>query len=1221
MIQAANELFREESIEEVENVIDLQDLIYDIDESCLLDFRNTILSGDYIKSLFKTKQFLRNILQCTSLRPNTCKPLAKLCYYLYRAKETNPDLINIKPFLYKYLTKHSDLKPGNFLFYRFAVSEGLFSALEIVSAFIDRDRPSNISNISLPFQWFAPEFESSCKTFFLRYIIENSKNTDNHFIPRIDQFRNNNWDLFFKTIEHQQIPGTIEYAIATDNLSEFQRFSSEPGFQYDNIISPSIFDTLFYNEIPPTYIQFAAFNSSINIFKFLQVNNVKLSRIKEQFPYMNNIPQKLTKPQVENMKRHHLRRNIEENQRLIEENPYSVAKYMVELEAMQNNEDEKTQQVEALLRARLQQKRLMREYNKTIVAKTRRRVRYSKKVKSYMRDTTNYQALSEKLAKRIIENFGFPFIGNAFPPQVNPLTNEIIMPATEEQVLVEEKKNELKPIQEVKFFEKSRLLELYSKLYPPPKPEASKIVPTRYKSRNDYEMNEYDDSDEDNEYDYESEQTTTTPTFNLLDEFYNAPQFAIAGGNSEIVRILQQKQAKFSHCFRIAAAFHQNSTFKWLYGILEQPKKNNIFEAAVEYGNVEIIRYLVEQGYNPNVINQYGNTALFSAIYRKQLDSFIALLSIKTVDFNFLSKTGDRPIFVAIRSNDQEIMQKLLSIPSIDVNVLDRFGNSPLMLAIQNDFNKIAQMIVSHPSLKLDSTVTTSRYSRIASDTMFHYLMGHSSIEVMKSILERKDVDPNIVDKMGRTPLLLAIEKKNEEMVKLLLEHPKVDVNKSTMALRRTETPLTLAIKTNFPAIKHLIDHPNIDLNLSNNLVDKEIPLFLAYKQKNMEVVFMLLDKPGIDVNIVDKNNYSILHNATQIGNSTLVRKLLSIKDINPNIQSINGLTPLMQSIDDTTQLLLAHPAIDPNIVDLQGCNAAMWAANNNNNRGLQSLIEDGRIDVLKRDKYGRNVFLIAAEAQDLNILKTVINYKGNDINIVDESGQNALHHAALKKRPQNVLFLLGVPNIDIWAKDKATRTPFHLSAIFLPNSPTSKFETAACFEIFLKMGDEHMNDRDINGDTPLHLLVMSSRATKEHFITAEGKHFYSMSSNNRKKNYLISAIEADNLDLALHLINRYPALVNMQDCDGNTALHHAASKGYNELIIAMTKMRSTNANILNNRKQTFSMLAIMSKKQVNASMLRRTASMTPRYMTTRQEDTQEDDDDVQFIGSRTISH
>lgn len=46
---------------------------------------------------------------------------------------------------------------------------------------------------------------------------------------------------------------------------------------------------------------------------------------------------------------------------------------------------------------------------------------------------------------------------------------------------------------------------------------------------------------------------------------------------------------------------------------------------------------------------------------------------------------------------------------------------------------------------------------------------GHE--EIVKALLERADVNPNLVDPSGRTPLLWATSKKDERVVKLFLEH------------------------------------------------------------------------------------------------------------------------------------------------------------------------------------------------------------------------------------------------------------------------------------------------------------------------------------------------------------------------------------------------------------------------------------------------------------------
>lgn len=52
--------------------------------------------------------------------------------------------------------------------------------------------------------------------------------------------------------------------------------------------------------------------------------------------------------------------------------------------------------------------------------------------------------------------------------------------------------------------------------------------------------------------------------------------------------------------------------------------------------------------------------------------------------------------------------------------------------------------------------------------------------DVIRTLLESSDIDVNKVDKNGDTPLLKAIKQDDVEMVKLLLNYPKIDLNKKS---------------------------------------------------------------------------------------------------------------------------------------------------------------------------------------------------------------------------------------------------------------------------------------------------------------------------------------------------------------------------------------------------------------------------------------------------------
>ena len=81
--------------------------------------------------------------------------------------------------------------------------------------------------------------------------------------------------------------------------------------------------------------------------------------------------------------------------------------------------------------------------------------------------------------------------------------------------------------------------------------------------------------------------------------------------------------------------------------------------------------------------------------------------------------------------------------------------------------------------------------------------------------VERRDhplVDVNLRDKDGQTALYVASVTGNDEIVKIILEHPDINVNKGRTA--DGKTPLIVAAEEgHLSTVLLLVGHPKLDIN------------------------------------------------------------------------------------------------------------------------------------------------------------------------------------------------------------------------------------------------------------------------------------------------------------------------------------------------------------------------------------------------------------------------
>ncbi|MBU3557916.1 ankyrin repeat domain-containing protein [Polynucleobacter sp. Ross1-W9] len=149
------------------------------------------------------------------------------------------------------------------------------------------------------------------------------------------------------------------------------------------------------------------------------------------------------------------------------------------------------------------------------------------------------------------------------------------------------------------------------------------------------------------------------------------------------------------------------------------------FAKAAKFNDVSTVKKLVSEGVNPNTLDPKGELMLNLAIKDKSNDVITFLLSNKATDVDISNKYGETPLMIA----------------SIE-------GNLPLVKALVQ--NKKAQM--DHIGW-----------------TPLHYASSRGHLEVAEFLL----ANGAIVDSMSpgnTTPLMMAVQSGNEQLIKLLLD-------------------------------------------------------------------------------------------------------------------------------------------------------------------------------------------------------------------------------------------------------------------------------------------------------------------------------------------------------------------------------------------------------------------------------------------------------------------
>ncbi|RAL07966.1 ankyrin repeat domain-containing protein, partial [Aspergillus homomorphus CBS 101889] len=147
----------------------------------------------------------------------------------------------------------------------------------------------------------------------------------------------------------------------------------------------------------------------------------------------------------------------------------------------------------------------------------------------------------------------------------------------------------------------------------------------------------------------------------------------------------------------------------------------------------------------------------------------------------------------------------------------------------------------------------------------------HGHLEVVKILLEA-EANPNRKSKpFEQTPLLTAVINGRMGVVELLLGNLEVEVNSAGSG--KNETPLHLAVqKSQEDVIACFLDDGRVDVNVQSS--SNRTPLHLAARRGISGIVKLLLNHHRTDVNLTDNKGETPLHSAIRRNHTAVVEML-----------------------------------------------------------------------------------------------------------------------------------------------------------------------------------------------------------------------------------------------------------------------------------------------------------------------------------------------------------
>ena len=230
-----------------------------------------------------------------------------------------------------------------------------------------------------------------------------------------------------------------------------------------------------------------------------------------------------------------------------------------------------------------------------------------------------------------------------------------------------------------------------------------------------------------------------------------------------------------------------------------------------------------------------------------------------------LLKSTDQLCVAALNGERRRVALLLAKLPWIDVNKADVIENKALHLAARAGHLDVVALLLDHPGIDIKSK-----------------------------------------DCRGATALHLAAEAGHADVVALLLSQPGFAVNYwypgpmlepyANIADTRGMTAVDYAVlEGHTETVSILLEQPEID-------VTGQLLLHNGVERSHAAVVELLLSCPEIDVNETDSCGETALHYAMRPfyahPDPDILRKMLNNPDVDPNVRSSDGYTPIMDLLD-----------------------------------------------------------------------------------------------------------------------------------------------------------------------------------------------------------------------------------------------------------------------------------------------------------------------------------
>ncbi len=412
-----------------------------------------------------------------------------------------------------------------------------------------------------------------------------------------------------------------------------------------------------------------------------------------------------------------------------------------------------------------------------------------------------------------------------------------------------------------------------------------------------------------------------------------------------------------------------------------------LMHAVKNIKDIKLVKLLIDEGADVNVIDETGMTALGYSVYSYEDNNSIAitrLLLNSGAKVNRKNAQATSALMHAVKSGNYN-SAKLLLVVGADINTKNAAGKTAINYAYKPE---VVQLLIDRgadysiiDAVKIGSIDKMNDFIKINGideydKNLLATAINYNHIDIVKLLIDQ-GLLLNLIP--------LAAKNKNVEIVKLLIDKG-MDVNKLHENRKERTTALIEASRVvgNMKVIKILLE-AGADVNAVETYLNKTA-LLTAVEYSDNKTVSLLI-KSKANVNHIDNEGNAPIDIAVKMGKTDIVKMLVengapndltrAIKyDITDRYKSLVASSKNIDAIDQNGDTALSV-AIHENKIDLvklildKGADVNLLSFSNNYNNEYSPL-------------------MIAVENGNKEIVKLLIK-NGADVNLVNSSSMSAL--------------------------------------------------------------------------------------------------------------------------------------------------------------------------------------------------------------------------------------